>query len=222
MFHKFLNVHKLKPFSRRPQAPEAEPEEEGCTSTLKIVHIGGGVEKYYMATPAAKILEKHPSFLLARPEVFRRPWDSVVKPNEILTPGEKVLLIPHRAVRKLRRKVRKPNKELSVNSFVSQSSMDVSTAAETILRWKQGAAVGELSDTSICSILRSKRSVGKKHVTFTGIDVKHHGGETERSSESSSAQSHRRKRRVRSAKVWQPSLIAITETRENDHVKKYE
>ncbi|KAM0955979.1 hypothetical protein ACFX2A_024808 [Malus domestica] len=220
MFHKFLNVHKLKPFSRQPQAPEAEPEEEGCTSVLKIVHVGGRVERYYMATPAAKILEKHPSFLLARPEVFRRPWDSVVKPDEVLTPGEKILLIPQRTVRKLRSRMRKPNKEFPVNPFVSQSSMDVSTAAETISRWKQGAAAGELRDTSVCGILRRKKSVGKKHVRFSGIDVKHNGGETERSSESSSAQSHRGKRRVRSAVTWQPSFTAITETRGNDRVKK--
>ncbi|KAG6417034.1 hypothetical protein SASPL_124475 [Salvia splendens] len=43
---------------------------------LKIVRAGGHVERYYMATPAAMIIQKNPSFVLARPEIFRRPWDS--------------------------------------------------------------------------------------------------------------------------------------------------
>ena len=42
-----------------------------------------------MAIPAARIMEKYPKFLLARPELFRRPWDSVVRPDEIFTPGQK-------------------------------------------------------------------------------------------------------------------------------------
>ncbi|KAL6287151.1 hypothetical protein ACE6H2_011541 [Prunus campanulata] len=239
MLHKLLNVHKLKPFVRHAlpkQAPATQPQSrpvEDGTSILKIVHAGGHVESYYMAIPAAKILEKYPSFLLARPEVFRRPWDSVVKADEILTPGQKLLLVPRRTMRKLRRRIRKPNKEFSkankefsVNSYVSQSSMDVS--GHTISQRKQGAAaVGELSDSSsICSIIGRQKSVGKKHVTFSGIDVKHRykAGEMEHStsSESSSSQSHGRKRTVGSAMTWQPSLTAITEARRADHIMKYE
>ncbi|CAL9013508.1 unnamed protein product [Prunus brigantina] len=230
MLHKLLNVHKLKPFVRHAlpkQAPATQPQsrpEDGGTSILKIVHAGGHVESYSMAIPAAKILEKYPSFLLARPEVFRQPWDSVVKADEILSPGQKVLLVPRRTVRKLRRRIRKPNKEFSFNSYVSQSSMDVSS--HTISQWKQGA-VGELSDSSsTCSSIGRQKSVGKKHVTFTGIDVKHRykAGEMEHStsSESSSSQSHGRKRTVRSAMTWQPSLTAITEARGADHIMKYE
>ncbi|BFG25884.1 hypothetical protein CerSpe_121580 [Prunus speciosa] len=248
MLHKLLNVHKLKPFVRHAlpkQAlatqPQSRPEEDG-TSILKIVHAGGHVESYYMAIPAAKILEKYPSFLLARPEVFKRPWDSVVKADEILTPGQKVLLVPRRTMRKLWRRIRKPNKEFSVNSYVSQSSMDVS--GHTISQRKQGAAAfGELSDSSsICGIIGRQKSVGKKHVTFSGIDVKHSVGkkhvtfsgidvkhrykagemEHSTSSESSSSQSHGRKRTVRSAMTWQPSLTAITEARGADHIMKYE
>ncbi|XWS36678.1 hypothetical protein CRYUN_Cryun20dG0105900 [Craigia yunnanensis] len=55
------------------------------TSALKIVHAGGIVECYYMAIPAVNIM-KYPSFVLARSEVFRRPWDSLVRSDEILPP----------------------------------------------------------------------------------------------------------------------------------------
>ena len=49
-----------------------------------------------MAITAARIMEKYPKFLLARPEVFRWPWDSVVRPDEILTPGQKFFIVPRR------------------------------------------------------------------------------------------------------------------------------
>ena len=49
-----------------------------------------------MAITAARIMEKYPKVLLARPEVFRRPWDSVVRPDEILTPGQKFFVVPRR------------------------------------------------------------------------------------------------------------------------------
>ncbi|KAK9924317.1 hypothetical protein M0R45_032695 [Rubus argutus] len=237
MLHKFLNVHKLKPFSKRVPAPAkhalAQPEDSG-NSILKVVHAGGNVERYYMAIPAAKILEKYPSFLLARPEVFTRPWDSVVKPDVILTPGEKVFLVPRRTVWKLRRKIRRPNKDFSINSFMSQSSVDVST--ETLAQRRHiGSAVvyASESDTSICNSTSRKKSDGKnhatfcgikKHVTFAGLDVKHklektHSEIEQDSSESSSSlQSQRRRRRVRIV-TWQPTLIAITETHGNDLMK---
>ena len=129
MLHKFLNVHKLKPFSKRAPVPpnQAPAQSESGNSVLKVVHAGGNVDSYYMAIPAAKILEKYPSsFLLARPEVFRRPWDSIVKPDAILTPGEKVFLVPHRTVRKLRRRIRKPRKDFSQNKqHVTFAGLDV-------------------------------------------------------------------------------------------------
>lgn len=237
MLHKFLNVHKLKPFSKRvpvlaKHAP-AQPEESG-NSILKVVHAGGNVESYYMAIPAAKILEKYPSFLLARPEVFTRPWDSVVKPDAILMPGEKVFLVPRRALRRLRCKIRRPNKDFSVNSFMSQSSMDVSTETLSQRRHISTAVVdASESDTSVGSSISSKKSHGKKHatfcgikkhVTFAGLDVLHklektHSEIEQDSSESScSLQSQRRRRRVRIV-TWQPTLTAITETRGNDLMK---
>ena len=126
MLNKFLNVHKLAPFSSRGRPkPVARPQQElgksdqETSSALKIVHAGGIVECYYMAIPAVNIMKKYPSFILARPEVFRRPWYSLVRSDEILTPGEKFYVVPRHTVRKLRRRIKKPNGEVSVNSFVS-------------------------------------------------------------------------------------------------------
>lgn len=73
MLKKLLKVHKLTPFQRSKPAADDQEEEEGFSTPLKIVHAGGTVECYYMATPAAGIMEKYPSLLLARPHVFRQP-----------------------------------------------------------------------------------------------------------------------------------------------------
>lgn len=74
---------------------------------LKIVHVGGRAERYYMAVPASRILEKMPSFVLARPDVFKRPWEAVVRPEEVLVPGQKILVVPRSTVKKLRQKIRR-------------------------------------------------------------------------------------------------------------------
>lgn len=105
--------------------PESGPGRRQSRA-LKIVHAGGNVEHYYMATPAAMIIQKHPSFVLARPEIFRRPWDSVVRPDEILVPGQKYYVVPRRTVKKLRRRIRKPSATgpgFSMKENGSQSSM---------------------------------------------------------------------------------------------------
>ncbi|TYH63960.1 hypothetical protein ES332_D07G233200v1 [Gossypium tomentosum] len=154
MLNKFLNVRKLAPFYShgrpKPVAQlQKEPRENQGTSALKIVHPGGVVECYYMAIPAVNIMKNYPSSVLARPEVFRRPWDSLVRSHEILTPGQKFYVVPRHTVRKLRRRIRKTSGEVSV----SQSSIDVS---------KYGSSSKQLS---------RKNNGTKKHVRFAGVDV---------------------------------------------------
>lgn len=130
MLKKLLKVHKrTTPFPKVPPKPAtgAASTPSESPSALKIVHAGGFVECCYMAIPAVIILEKYPSCKLGRREVFRRPWDSVVRPEELLTLGEKFFLVPRRTVRKLRRRVKKPDghREVSSNSFASKSCVDV-------------------------------------------------------------------------------------------------
>lgn len=228
MLNKFLNVHKLAPFSSRGRPkPVAQPRKElresdgGTSSALKIVHAGGVVDCYYMAVPAVTIMKKYPSFILARPEVFRRPWDSLVRSDEILTPGKKLYLVPRHTVRKLRRRIKKCNGnigggEVSVNSFVSQlSSIDVSKDGFSSKSFLQR---NEASDSSEVSGLFRKKNGTKKHVTFAGIDAiaKLKQSKDEDIAESSMKKLHNLvphggKRKSISGVLWQPSLTAISE-----------
>ncbi|KAJ6941104.1 hypothetical protein NC651_007022 [Populus alba x Populus x berolinensis] len=113
-------------------------------------------------------LGEYPSHALAKPEVFRRPWNSVVRPEKILTPGQKFVLVPHHAVRKLRRKIGKPtsndastdmvsrqnNNDVSSRSFFSESdistgvSRDSSCSFRSALRKKTGHKGGHNSTNS--------------------------------------------------------------------------
>lgn len=110
MLNKLLGPRRLTHLLQRQKLPHkggARAGVEECLLPLKIVHPGGVIEQYYMAVPAVKIMEACPSFMVARPEVFRRPWDSVVHPDEILNPGEKFFVVPRRTLQRLRRRIRK-------------------------------------------------------------------------------------------------------------------
>ncbi|KDP23008.1 hypothetical protein JCGZ_01730 [Jatropha curcas] len=206
MITKLFKLHKQpKPSNNNPSTLENEG-----SSALKIVHAGGAIESYYMAIPAVRILEKYPSYVLTKPEVFRRPWDSVVRPEKILLPGKKYFLVPVQTVEKLRRKIKKPSyKDDASVSFASNSN-----------------AVVQVSS-------RSKSGV-KKHVRFTGVDVKQKGlgsiisekkkkkkkkkkknkGEIkEGGNRESGSASWKGKRRPWSvSEAWEPSLKSITES----------
>lgn len=94
-------------FSRRTEALAPAPlMKETKQSALKIVHTGGMVELYFLAVQAFTVMDRYPSCLLARPDIFRRPWKSLVRGEEILTPVQNV--VPRRTVRKLRRRTEKP------------------------------------------------------------------------------------------------------------------
>nr|POE61411.1 hypothetical protein CFP56_44037 [Quercus suber] len=91
-----------------------------------------------MAIPAARIMEKYPKFLLARLEVFRRPWDSVVRPDQ------KFFVVPRRTVRKLQKRIRKP--KICVNSFMSHSD----NSSEIMSLQKKDGFLSDSSITSSC------------------------------------------------------------------------
>lgn len=115
-----------------------------------------------MAIPAARIMEKYPKFLLARLEVFRRPWDSVVRPDQ------KFFVVPRRTVRKLQKRIRKP--KICVNSFMSHSD----NSSEIMSLQKKDGFLSDSSITSSCFRASRRKFSGKtkKHVSFYGIDVK--------------------------------------------------
>ncbi|KAL5981938.1 hypothetical protein ACLOJK_016005 [Asimina triloba] len=107
-------LFKFFPSSSAPPRQQAHP-------AVKIVHAGGIAEYYHEAVPASQILGKYPSFILARPNVFRRPWDSLVGPDEMLAPGEKYLVVPRSTVRKLLRRIRQPDQSVADGSMSSNS-----------------------------------------------------------------------------------------------------
>ncbi|KAA8524896.1 hypothetical protein F0562_011319 [Nyssa sinensis] len=186
MLHKFFGLRPQKHLSRRqvpPKQPVPVPDvvDEG-SSALKIVHVGGVVELYYMAVPAARIIEKYPSSILARPDVFRRPWESVVRPEEILTPGQKFFIVPRQTMKKLRRRIRKPNAENPSMSFLLHLSTDVS--AELVSKQKDdefsSKSFNQQSDSSISTNAiktkpkpKPKPRTRTRRVRFLGIDTKH-------------------------------------------------
>ncbi|KAF8409764.1 hypothetical protein HHK36_005843 [Tetracentron sinense] len=233
MFNKILSVRTLTPSFWRhvPPKPTPDPLDES-SSTLKIIHAGGIVEFYYMAVPAIKIMEKYPSFLLARPEIFRRPWDSLVRPEEILTPGQKYFVVPRRTVKKLQRRIRQPVGELFVNFPVMSSSSDLSIGSvfrkekdeiSSDLTTQRGKSNGSrTSGKANPRVNKSgETSATRRHVTFSS------GVSTDKSTstlsenkgvgnptKSTSSQGHRRKTRGRNVAIWQPTLAAISEAQQ--------
>ncbi|KVH93167.1 Protein of unknown function DUF4228 [Cynara cardunculus var. scolymus] len=183
----------LKLFGSRninvPQNPNPNPGFNGVAVgekplILQIIHAGGKIERYYMAFPAAWIMDKYPNFVLARPEIFRRPWDSVVRPEEMLVPGQKYFVVPIRTVKKLHRRIWKPSIEIT-NALVCQ---DKDTAS-------------------------SKPKPGNRCVRFRGIESKTRndlGVAEDNVKKSLNGKGLRKKKNVR----FSPSLTMIDETQD--------
>lgn len=183
------------------------PAEKGLRA-LKIVHAGGSAEYYYMAIPAARIIEKYPSFILTRPEVFRRPWDSIVRPEEILVPGQKFYIVPPRTVKKLRRRIKKTISELGETNVSQQKD--------------------NLSTSSIMAKSGSKKKSRNHRVRFFGIDVtgkqesdsipfiKKMGSVPSDKKKPEIFETDGKKRRARYSSAWEPSLTSINETSRPD------
>lgn len=70
---------------------------------VRIVHAGGKEELYQNVIPASKVMEKYPGMCVARPEVFKKPHESLLWPEDKLFPGQKYY-IPSSTVQKLKRK----------------------------------------------------------------------------------------------------------------------
>ncbi|KAK1353802.1 hypothetical protein POM88_052167 [Heracleum sosnowskyi] len=201
-------LHKLFGARERKLPPIQNPfNAEERSSALKIIHAGGTTDYYYMAVPASRVMEKYPSFILARPEVFQRPWDSVVRPEEILVPGQKFYVVPIRTVKKLKQRIsRKPDNDSSpLDLFVSQCKDEL----------------GSKSYIPKKDVSKSKvRVVEKRCVSFTGIDKKSGGNNPEkkrkkRNGGMKKSSSSRKPNEVKMRRVkmitWEPSLTAISE-----------
>ncbi|KAH6788641.1 hypothetical protein C2S51_003647 [Perilla frutescens var. frutescens] len=176
---------------------------------VKIVHAGGHAEHYYMATPASWVMQKHPSFVLARPEIFRRPWDSVVRPDEILVPGQTYYIVPHRTVKKLRRRIRKPGATGPGFSLTENASQ---------LKDKDSSLSSSFSGILVKPGIKLKAR--NRHVRFFGIETtdKRQKSDTisvkksgKKSVRSANTQMHEKKCRARIDFAWEPALQSINE-----------
>ncbi|XP_030449786.1 uncharacterized protein LOC115672142 [Syzygium oleosum] len=71
---------------------------------VRIIHAGGRIELYEDVIPASHVMKKYPGMCVALPEVFRKPHESILSPEEDLVPGRKYFVIPSTTVSKLKRK----------------------------------------------------------------------------------------------------------------------
>ncbi|KAF6157474.1 hypothetical protein GIB67_004412 [Kingdonia uniflora] len=71
---------------------------------VRIVHAGRLVELYADEISASEVMEMHPGMCVTRPEVFKRPHECILQPEEKLLPGQKFYLVPHTILQKLKRK----------------------------------------------------------------------------------------------------------------------
>lgn len=72
--------------------------------TVRIVHAGGREELYQSAVPASRLIDKYPGMCVARPEVFKKPYESILSAEEQLLPGNKYYIVPSTTIQKLKRK----------------------------------------------------------------------------------------------------------------------
>lgn len=174
-----------------------------------------------MAVPAARIMEKHPNFILARPEVFRRPWDSVVQPEEILIPGQKYFIVPTRTMKKLRRRMRKPIGENAASLFVSESSIDVSTE----ILCQDGDALSSksflrksFSFTKPKAKIKRRSSYVRSGTETKTLSMEKKGKHAEAGVKKSSisTKSSGGMKKVRNSVTWEPSLTVIDESHSSD------
>ncbi|KAL5998255.1 hypothetical protein ACLOJK_009193 [Asimina triloba] len=91
---------------RTKQLDKDRPSKDTMSkeSSVRIIHAGGVVELYELAIRAADVMYKYPKMLIARPEVFQRPHDSIVRQDEVLIPGQKFYLVPQTTIKKLKKK----------------------------------------------------------------------------------------------------------------------
>lgn len=105
-------------------------EVQNKDSVVRIVLASRMVEVYDSAISAHFLLQKYPGLCLARPEVFKRPHESLVGPKETLLPGQKFYLVPTSTVKKLQQKHSrqpKPSEEVRVKS-IDSDEMEVEEA----------------------------------------------------------------------------------------------
>ncbi|XP_024193170.1 uncharacterized protein LOC112196919 [Rosa chinensis] len=126
------------------QAPDSlslDYSTQSKSILVRIVHAGGQEELFPNAIPASLLMDKYPGKCVARPEVFKKPQESLLRPDESLLPGQKYYIIPCTTAQKLKRQQQKKVK-----------AKERAEDEEMILDGKITVdSEGEDTDDSICS-----------------------------------------------------------------------
>ncbi|KAG8383231.1 hypothetical protein BUALT_Bualt05G0162900 [Buddleja alternifolia] len=92
--------------------------------SVRIVHAGGRIEMYQKALPVSRLIRKYPGMCIARPEVFKRPHESLLSDDEMLLPGNKYFVIRSTTVEKLKRRKGRKNENYESSDDQSLESKD--------------------------------------------------------------------------------------------------
>lgn len=93
--------------------------------SVRIIHAGGRIELYQDVIPASHVMEKYPGMCVARPEVFRKPHESILSPEEDLVPGRKYFIVPSTTAIKLKRKYQEKMK--AKEAAAEETKLDMKT-----------------------------------------------------------------------------------------------
>ncbi|XP_030553081.1 uncharacterized protein LOC115757117 [Rhodamnia argentea] len=93
--------------------------------SVRIIHAGGRIELYQDVIPASHVMEKYPGMCVALPEVFRKPHESILSPEEDLVPGRKYFIIPSTTAIKLMRKYQEKMK--AKEAAAEETKLDMKT-----------------------------------------------------------------------------------------------
>ncbi|OMO78353.1 Reticulon [Corchorus capsularis] len=105
--HANHDSRSTKDLKEAPFSVDLSLQSRSRNISVRIVHAGGREELYQNTIPVSHLLEKYPGMCIARPDVFKNPDESLLRPEDILLPGQKYLVIPFTTVQKLKRRHQK-------------------------------------------------------------------------------------------------------------------
>ncbi|OMO80051.1 Reticulon [Corchorus olitorius] len=102
--HANHDSRSTKDLKEAPFSVDLSVQSRSRNISVRIVHAGGREELYQNTIPVSHLLEKYPGMCIARPDVFKNPDESLLRPEDNLLPGQKYLIVPFTTVQKLKRR----------------------------------------------------------------------------------------------------------------------
>lgn len=151
MLRGYVCVFGVTRYCCRKPRRNKEPEEASMSMnvssqqdlTVRIIHAGGIIERYEGVVRASRLMEKYPKMCIAKPEVFKKPHESIIRADEYLLPGQKFYLVPQSTMKKLKRK---HPEEFQVGNDKQSNTLEYMDRKEML-----DSESGEDSDESVCS-----------------------------------------------------------------------